>query len=316
MGRTRQEYQERAESMLDSGFKNETARKDCLDYLNRAADAESESFRSALLDARDAGVIDGNGKAFNAMYYTPSLCHWNEKRAAVYDSYPDYVANMGALATLRARAKGAPLISRESLPKSKTAMEAAERAAKAMTCQICGRDILAEGGVIAHHGYERPGDGWQTASCWGARELPYEADRAKLGAWCDALRRELAGLEKSLADQKAERVEYRYYWQEADPESPRWNRRYTDKKSEPFTRATFAAVMAAVPDSAFHGRGPRELVTFDTVKTARIAKTETKRRHVSDNLEFQTRRFDGWEKTHSWGAANQEAGVVAGWWKL
>jgi len=42
------------------------------------------------------------------------------------------------------------------------------------TCQICGRDIKAKKGVIAHHGYRRPGDGWQTGSCFGARHVPYE----------------------------------------------------------------------------------------------------------------------------------------------
>jgi hypothetical protein len=44
------------------------------------------------------------------------------------------------------------------------------------TCQICEREIKANTGVIAHHGYQRPdrGSGWQTSSCWGARHLPYE----------------------------------------------------------------------------------------------------------------------------------------------
>ncbi len=46
------------------------------------------------------------------------------------------------------------------------------------TCQICEREIQANNakGLIAHHGYQRPdrGSGWQTASCWGARHLPYE----------------------------------------------------------------------------------------------------------------------------------------------
>lgn len=49
-----------------------------------------------------------------------------------------------------------------------------------ITCQICGRPIKASKGVIAHHGYKRPGDGWQTASCMGARYLPYEI-------YCDRL---------------------------------------------------------------------------------------------------------------------------------
>lgn len=42
------------------------------------------------------------------------------------------------------------------------------------SCQICGRPIKAKTGVIAHHGYKRPGNGWQTSSCMGARHLPYE----------------------------------------------------------------------------------------------------------------------------------------------
>lgn len=47
------------------------------------------------------------------------------------------------------------------------------------TCQICEREIKAKGGIIAHHGYKRPGNGWQTSSCMGARFQPYEvsADR-------------------------------------------------------------------------------------------------------------------------------------------
>lgn len=49
-----------------------------------------------------------------------------------------------------------------------------------MTCQICGRKILAKNGKIAHHGYRRPGEGWQTASCEGARHLPLEVSNRVL----------------------------------------------------------------------------------------------------------------------------------------
>jgi len=43
-----------------------------------------------------------------------------------------------------------------------------------MTCQICAREIKHKTGRIAHHGYKRPGQGWQTASCMGAGYQPYE----------------------------------------------------------------------------------------------------------------------------------------------
>lgn len=57
----------------------------------------------------------------------------------------------------------------------------AERKARgAAHCQICGGDVLASTGVIAHHGYKRPGHGWQTSSCLGARFAPYEESRGRI----------------------------------------------------------------------------------------------------------------------------------------
>jgi hypothetical protein len=46
-----------------------------------------------------------------------------------------------------------------------------------ITCQICAREIKAKFGMIAHHGYTRPYDNFQTQSCMGARNLPYEKSR-------------------------------------------------------------------------------------------------------------------------------------------
>lgn len=49
------------------------------------------------------------------------------------------------------------------------------------TCQICGRTIkVNQRGGISHHGYKRPGPGWQTASCRGANYLPYEQSRNRI----------------------------------------------------------------------------------------------------------------------------------------
>lgn len=58
----------------------------------------------------------------------------------------------------------------------------ARREVTTFTCQICGRPIKASKGLIGHHGYKRPGDGWQTASCVGARHLPYEDARDQIPA--------------------------------------------------------------------------------------------------------------------------------------
>jgi hypothetical protein len=54
-------------------------------------------------------------------------------------------------------------------------------------CQVCGSPVLSNTGVIAHHGYRRPGWGWQTASCAGARFVRYEES-------CDRLKEVVAGL--------------------------------------------------------------------------------------------------------------------------
>lgn len=61
------------------------------------------------------------------------------------------------------------------------------------TCQICGRAIQANTGLIAHHGYTRPyaHAGYQTASCPGARFMPYEMA-------CDAIQPYIDRLEATL----------------------------------------------------------------------------------------------------------------------
>lgn len=57
------------------------------------------------------------------------------------------------------------------------------------TCQCCGGDVAVVSGKVAHHGYKRPGYGWQTSSCSGARHRPYEQAH-------DALDRLIAALER------------------------------------------------------------------------------------------------------------------------
>lgn len=68
------------------------------------------------------------------------------------------------------------------------------------TCQICGRPIQANTGVIAHHGYQRPyrGSGWQTASCQGARYAPYEQSCDRIPVVIDMIRRFIATSQAAL----------------------------------------------------------------------------------------------------------------------
>lgn len=42
-------------------------------------------------------------------------------------------------------------------------------------CPCCYRDIaVSEAGKMVHHGYQRPGDGFQTPSCWGINYVPLQ----------------------------------------------------------------------------------------------------------------------------------------------
>ena len=83
-------------------------------------------------------------------------------------------------------------------------------------CQICGRAIRAGNGLIAHHGYTRPGNGWQTKSCFGARYRPYEVACDALVPAIESISRYLgqtqATLDDLMTDPPAtiEHVRYRY----------------------------------------------------------------------------------------------------------
>lgn len=69
------------------------------------------------------------------------------------------------------------------------------------TCQICEREVKQPHGLTSHHGYSRPGYGWQTASCQGARELPYEES-------CALIPPVIEGIKGYIARLKAEREAY------------------------------------------------------------------------------------------------------------
>lgn len=66
------------------------------------------------------------------------------------------------------------------------------------TCQICGREIKAKRGRIAHHGYKRPHIGWQTASCLGARGLPYEVSCNLIPPAIERISNYITGLELAI----------------------------------------------------------------------------------------------------------------------
>lgn len=88
-------------------------------------------------------------------------------------------------------------------------------------CQVCGlgrRGWIANAGRVPHHGYERPGWGYQTDSCAGAMALPYSVlqdpkgnvkmlGRDVLPAVIASYDAKIAATEAYVADVEASRVE-------------------------------------------------------------------------------------------------------------
>lgn len=219
------------------------------------------------------------------------------KRAKAYQTslipYTTFLTQLLPLVALIQVAK--PLIvKRQDQPKVVSPKQAA-KLAKSMTCQCCGRAIFAETGVIAHHGYQRPGGGWQTASCAGARELPFEVNRDALGKLIVYLKSWKARAVKGLADAKAERISLTIIFSDYSQKRDAYGRRPT--KEIEVTRATFDAVKA---ENANNFRSNGIYYDFDYVKENDICSRASAIKKISDEIAVQTQRYNGWKQTHEW----------------
>jgi hypothetical protein len=179
---------------------------------------------------------------------------------------------------------------RRLTPEEKAANEEARRLrnAAAMHCQVCGRDILAKTGAIAHHGYERPyGEGWQTASCYGARQLPYEADRRVLGEYIEIMRTRLESMKTVRKRIAAEEV----------PVQVRFKNDWRDNEDQCYaiTRQSFNDVRAK-HENAFRRIG---WDSFDTIRDRDLGTRDQRIEWLAHDLKNQQRRFDSWKLTHA-----------------
>lgn len=72
------------------------------------------------------------------------------------------------------------------------------------TCPCCLRGICVVRGTMAHHGYQRPGHGFQTASCAGIQFEPLEVSPKGLEYVVRTLRERLERDKKALDEQTTE----------------------------------------------------------------------------------------------------------------
>ncbi len=265
--------------------------KDAKESLNRVIDKAIEHY-----DAE-------HREAHRAMGVWPHMIMGaSNVKAGIRDAEKNGMTGRGellkAMLPLIALAEAAkPFVKkRNEQPKVMSAKEIAEDAKK-MTCQCCNRRIFAETGMIAHHGYERPGQGWQTASCYGARHLPFEVDRAVLGDLIKHMEQSKARKEEIQALIKAEELPVAVTL--VDYSKPHDNR--TGERPSAVcevTRKDFVAFIKVLEETKNTHR--TELYVFDTIKADDMRDRAAKIKNLADEIKAQKARYDGWKQTHKW----------------
>lgn len=292
------DYITRAESIIAT-MTAESHRKDAIDYCNRAFEVATDAIGNALLSARDAGEMDSNSEEWRKLYYYRPAAHvWSAKHRTIYAAWPELVAYCQQAADLRAKVKAAPLVPKQPSKRQQTIAADLE---KAMTCQVCGRPIQSNGGLVAHHGYQRPGMGWQTDSCMGARHVPFEVSRDVLGQYIEILTARLDSLAIIYSAAREEKTDIFRAWKvRLNPN--RWPAEYDSKRGS-FNRRSFDAFKAANPE-AFHGDGAKD---FDHYKAVTLAEIEADRFMVQSYRREAQGRYDAWKgPTHKFNADSKE----------
>jgi len=193
------------------------------------------------------------------------------------------------------------VVKRGQGPKVPTKREL-ERSAHTMTCQCCERQIYANTGTIAHHGYERPGHGWQTSSCFGAKRLPFEVDRAALGEMIVFLRHRLKDQRahrKAIADEM-QPIVFGYAVQFIGPvryynfAAPSWSREKWPTVQLWFdvTRESFDEFKAGVGSGSTYGDD------YEDYKAKHVAHLDRQIADLVKHIAYEQGRFDGWKQTH------------------
>jgi hypothetical protein len=223
---------------------------------------------------------------------------WKEFRARVAE------LERSGMATDAARAQaGGERVAAKAKRREELAAEKQARSLRALHCQICARDILADTGHIAHHGYERPGDGWQTQSCHGALKLPFEVSRDALGVYCESLLRSAEQHRAHTIKLQAESVAPCIYWHEYNRALCR-----SVERSANVTRATFESVMAGLPAET---KRHSPAWTFDSVLLCDLARSAAREKFFREEYRRQKARYDGWRPTHKWDSDLRAWCVVA-----
>jgi len=170
----------------------------------------------------------------------------------------------------------------------------ADDTADRMTCQCCARPILANTGTIAHHGYERPDYGWQTASCMGAKALPFEVSRNRLGQMIEELSERRVRMITARDAVQAELASI-------DVSYTTGYGRDKQRRTFAFTRENF--------DSAEGQKALRAAMyyasTFTALRDQDVARRSSQIAQLAAYIIEQRDRYEGWKQTHKWDRATK-----------
>lgn len=300
-----QTFETRARDLLEQGFRTKSAQQDAISYTNTAFDYLKDEVRKAQIAAAPSGDSQASYQLRSAFFAERDipyqLNHIRDKHLPLFDEFtPGLRADLERLLDLRAQIKAAP-VAPKAAPKGPAVAAPDELR---MTCQICGRAIHANTGRIAHHGYQRPGYGYQTASCPGALELPFELSRDELGKYIEGLNRRFT----SLNNRELEHMDGMITELTVaiiDREQPRqYGRPERTLYIRDLTAETFAAQLEQ------HGKSLRNagIRSFRDALERDKRESELEAKLILGVLEESEKRYNGWKQTHSW---NGEAYVPA-----
>jgi hypothetical protein len=295
-------------SAIASGMVPNVLFKDAKDVINRAVEEGSEAFLKT-----GPHIVGRNGEAHHQSdWWLVAYDHDAFVRGATgiptalkraqKAGLTEYAAFLTGLLPLHEMLQSAkPLIRKKGeLPKVKSAKQIEEEADR-MTCQCCERQIFAKLGSIAHHGYERPGYGWQTASCMGAKRLPFEVDRAALGEMIQFMRDRLARAEKHRAAIKAEKlpIVFEYERQLIGPQRGQqfgyWIKWPVVKHSFNVSRESFEEFKAGPGSDSCYS-----IYDFDAYKARHVEYLSGQIKNLRAHINEEQARYDGWKQTHEW----------------
>jgi hypothetical protein len=279
---TREEILNKLEGAIGAGMIRNVDYKDLADDANRAFDADRRvrddnepKYDSMDTAERDAfwklglpySVLHVSGFVKRANKKAPNWA-WLARRVQTAQQWVPVAEALAAAKPLIVKGR------KPSVPNPKLVLRSDA------LCQCCGRQIEAERGKIAHHGYTRPRLGWQTSSCVGAQFPPYQLSRDRLGWMIETLiKPDLERQSETLAKIDAGQVTM--------VQGPEVRR----DKSDPMYRAN---------DTTTHRHNPmigRDHPEFERYLKLARASTESMIRLLTSELRDQQKRFDSWVLT-------------------